>query len=222
MKRFVLSLLGICFILSNNIYAKDCYENDYKPVSKEMLSFIDKYIGLNVFFDFKKFKNKHNLLSHNCSIDGNSLTYENYMYCKNDLTSSRYFIIHNGVYRVSHYSYSVFSIDLGMVLNGKYYYSDVKKAINKMIPNFPDNFSNHAFVVNRATRRFKYKDVYFTMDALIYGDASNKEYAFLKNTYINFEIRIETDKVQQCLQQEKLRLEKVRQIKQKGKNLILN
>jgi len=208
--KYIVILFLFFPLLAN---AKTC-ESNYKNVSPELIKFIDKKIGLDVFLYVEKVKRKHNLTYRICR--GKKYGFTDNQYCKKDIKTV---YAHGGGINVYNGLHSVYhrgdGIGIGMILNGRYYLKDVKDAISQLLPNV---FSKKELQSDRNglggySNLYKYKNSHFSIDAAVYGHMEDNEKNKLSNTIIDFRISDDNFDYQRCKEKEKIKL--------KGGSLIL-
>lgn len=239
---------GLCLIFAATTFPVVAQTNEiskctdlYRPAAADMLSFLDKRVGLDVLNDNEKLRAKHGLNSRKCIVDGLNFIERkdmDHIYCP-DMSGSSFIVPGEGVgvakEGVNQLSDKVYSdgsgsrqITFGQFLDGKYYFSDVKRALNKSVKGLADNYSEDSYIQSSssAAPKFSYKGRYYRLLVHAMGGIGHGSYdKVMSKTYIEYKIDDKTRDVNECINKAQLNAERIRAeeaVRDKGKRLVIN
>ncbi len=187
-----LSLLITCFVFScdllasnNQSYIKQCTER-YDDTNESLLSFMDKYVDLNIINNPASLINSHNL-----KLNKNNGGIKYYSEKQAVSFASGSYSTTNGLYKLTT-GEQYLSMDIGIVLDDVYYKHHVEKTKNKMLGVGKDSGRNGFF---------KYKNNYYYYNSEVFGYIGDNisRYPSNRNTFLRVGITNETEKVKKCI-----------------------
>ena len=218
----------------------------HQPASKKMLVFIDKHVGLDIFFNNKKIKDKHNLtyrpyVTTTWSSGRSETTLESseIFYKKKKFTKNKGFIIYDGLYKIDTTPMPVrvnevhsrplkrTIIDIGLILDRRYHHKDVENALKRKFPEFKGEYGHKDIKKNsrpNSNQIFKYKNIYFK----VYINTAGTSDTSFKKTIVTFTLIDVTSRVTICKRGKQIEYKKLKEkVKEEekqremGKELVL-